>query len=226
MDSKPKANFNLVAEPTGLGKERRGGAVNLLLGAIILEAGRMLKEGRSFNEVELASQKAFGQSQGLLSFCQQLGFPKIMEFLNYLAQDDFDDELLKVYDNFFSLKENVFSLPGENIASLVEKKITGDLDEKTMNLLVRRFLAVAFMVAAEVLGAGLVEMSKLEEACQQTLGWKKGPFSLMNQVGIQETMRMVIEQLEICHRKEINFPVPDLLINQAQANAPWVIKVM
>jgi len=207
MDSKPKANFNLVAEPTGLGKERRGGAVNLLLGAIILEAGRML-------------------TQGLLSFCQQLGFPKIMEFLNYLAQDDFDDELLKVYDNFFSLKENVFSLPGENIASLVEKKITGDLDEKTMNLLVRRFLAVAFMVAAEVLGAGLVEMSKLEEACQQTLGWKKGPFSLMNQVGIQETMRMVIEQLEICHRKEINFPVPDLLINQAQANAPWVIKVM
>ena len=46
----------------------------------------------------------------------------------------------------------------------------------------------------------------------------------MNQVGIQEAMRLVIHQVEVSHRKEINFPVPPLLINQTQVNAPWLIK--
>lgn len=231
MRTKSRTNIDLVSEPGVLGKERRGGALNLLLGAIILEAGRMLKEGRTINEVELASQKAFGQEEGVLSLCQRLGLPKVREFLSYLAHYDLDDDFQKTYDNFFSLKENIFSLSLEDLGSLVEKlvgkkEISADVDEKTINLLARRFQAVAFMVAAEVVGARVVEMEQLEQACERELGWKKGPFSLMNQVGIQEAMRMVIEQLEICHRKEITFPVPNLLINQAQANAPWIIKVM
>jgi hypothetical protein len=44
---------------------------------------------------------------------------------------------------------------------------------------------------------------------------------MMNRIGIQEAMRMVTEKMEMSHRQEINFPIPKLLIEQAQKNEPW-----
>jgi hypothetical protein len=185
----------------------------------------MLEEGRTVNEVEEASQRAFSGPEGILSFCQRRGFSQIQAYLMYLAGPESEDELRKSYDNFFSLKSNIFSHPVDELTEIFgEEKNLELLDEMTVDLLVRRFWAVAFMVATELVGSRIIDLEQLEEACEQELGWQKGPFALMNQMGIQEAMRLVIEQLEISHRKEINFPVPPLLINQTQVNAPWVIR--
>lgn len=220
-----KLNLQLVPEPYPLKKERRGGALNLLLAALLLEAGRMLDEGRTVKEVEEASRRAFKSSEGLLSFCQRIGFSRVQEYLVSLASQEAEDDLRITYDNFFSLKNNIFNLTPEELTKIFnEEKEPEILDEMTLEFLVKRFWAVAFVVAAELVGARIIELEQLEAASQKELGWHKGPFALMNQVGIQEAMRLVIHQVEVSHRKEINFPVPPLLINQTQVNAPWLIK--
>jgi len=42
-------------------------------------------------------------------------------------------------------------------------------------------------------------------------------------MGVGEALKIVTERMFFSHRKEINFPVPRLLITQAQKNAPWLI---
>ena len=34
-------------------------------------------------------------------------------------------------------------------------------------------------------------------------------------------MRKITEKMEMSHRQEINFPIPKLMIVQAQKNEPW-----
>jgi len=47
----------------------------------------------------------------------------------------------------------------------------------------------------------------------------------MNKMGMMEVMRIVTERMELSHRKEINFPIPRLLIHQAQKGEPWPLKL-
>lgn len=225
MTQEGTSNLELVQEPFPLKKPRRGGALNLLLASLILEAGRMLDEGRTVKEVEEASRRAFKSSEGILSFCQRKGFSRVQKYLVYLASEEAEDDLRLTYDNFFSLRNNIFNLTPEELAKIFnEEKEPDVLDDMTLEFLVKRFWAVIFVVATELVGARVIDLEQLEAATQKELGWPKGPFALMNQVGIQEAMRLVIRQLELSHRQEINFPVPPLLINQSQVNAPWVIK--
>jgi enoyl-CoA hydratase/3-hydroxyacyl-CoA dehydrogenase len=89
------------------------------------------------------------------------------------------------------------------------------------DLLKKRFMAVSFITAVELLEAEILEMADIEKMCKETFGWKEGPFAMMNRIGIQEAMRMVTEKMEMSHRQEINFPIPKLMIEQAQKNEPW-----
>jgi dGTPase len=68
--------------------------------------------------------------------------------------------------------------------------------------------------------SGIVELAGLEKLCTSDLLWKEGPFSMMNSMGIDEALKIVTERMYLSHRKEINFPVPRLLITQAQKNTP------
>jgi 3-hydroxyacyl-CoA dehydrogenase len=77
------------------------------------------------------------------------------------------------------------------------------------------------MVAAEVVEAGLLTVKEAESSFRQALLWKEGPFTLMNQTGIPETMNMVTEKMELSHSQEINFPVPQRLIDQVRENKFW-----
>lgn len=82
---------------------------------------------------------------------------------------------------------------------------------------------MAFMTATEVVGAGIIKLKDVDRLCQSAFVWPEGPFGLMNKVGLGEALRMVTEKMELSHRQEINFPIPRLLIEQAQKNEPWVL---
>jgi 3-hydroxyacyl-CoA dehydrogenase len=64
----------------------------------------------------------------------------------------------------------------------------------------------------------------LDRLCRAAFSWPAGPFALMNAVGLGEALRMVTEKMELSHRREINFPIPRILIEQAQKNEPWPVK--
>lgn len=222
---------DLIPEPRPLLKERRGGALNLILAAQVLEAARMAEEGHGIPEIEAAAKKAFGQPRGFLRWMDEVGIFRVVAVLEALSDDsDPEDPMFRTYHNFFSPPETLRKKqeahgadPGAPGARWIPE--TGDLPEPQdimrVDLLAGRFRAVAFMTAVDIVEAGIVHLQDLDRHCREAFGWKEGPFALMNRLGIREALRLVVEKMELSHRKEINFPIPRLLIAQAQKNEPW-----
>ena len=208
----------LIPEIFPLKKERKGGVANLIFAALLLEAARMKDEGLNLNDIEAASQEAFAISEGYLTQIENIGAPVVYEFLASLSSKlDSAHPLKGRYDNFFTPpgsleKKDSLIAPGRG-------EDTADL--MLLDILKNRFLAVAFMVSVEVVEAGLLKLQDMDTLCKQTFKWKEGPFAQMNRLGLEEVMRIVTEKMEISHRREINFPVPRMLISQVQKNVPW-----
>ncbi len=204
---------------------RKGGAANVLLIGLLLEAARQIEEGFSPAGVEEASRQAFSIPVGLGSMLKAIG-PRLAAacLASFADPSEPDHPFHRVYDNFFSPprfliseREAFFEMP---TASSEDGK---PIDVITLDHLKRRLLAVAFMTASEVVEAGIIKRQDVDALCQLAFGWPEGPFALMNKLGVGEALRMVTEKMELSHRREINFPVPRLLIEQAQKNEPWPI---
>jgi 3-hydroxyacyl-CoA dehydrogenase len=209
---------NLIEEEFELEIDRRGGAANLILAAMMLEAGRMLDDGFAGSEIEAAAKKSFEVQHGFLERIDQFGQEKVAAYLSYLSEPDMaGNPLYPKFNNFF--------LPGPSF-SVQRKELyyKGDKpaeDFLLQDMLGRRFQAVLFMVAVDLFESEVLPLDRIDRLCCQTLGWREGPFAMMNRLGIGECMRIVTERMQISHRKEINFPIPKKLIEKAQQNAPW-----
>ncbi|MFB0564148.1 MAG: 3-hydroxyacyl-CoA dehydrogenase NAD-binding domain-containing protein [Candidatus Aminicenantaceae bacterium] len=214
---------------------RKGGAADVIFVSLLLEAARMVDDGFDVSSIEAAGKKAFNMPLGFLSLMDANGIPLgIQTMYSFSDSSNPDDPLYKVYNNFFT--------PSESYKKLLEKYqkaedksgvrwITGEEAKKEsedmmlVDTLKKRFLAVGFMTAVEAVEAGVIEMEEVETLCHNAFLWRDGPFTLMNKMGIREGLRIVTERMELSHRKEINFPIPQLLIEQAQKNEPWPIRL-
>jgi enoyl-CoA hydratase/3-hydroxyacyl-CoA dehydrogenase len=213
---------------------RKGGAADVIFTALLLEAARMVDEGVDIPSIEAAGKKAFNIPMGFLSLMDYNGIPLgIYALRSFSDSSDPDDPLYKVYDNFFT--------PPESYKKLIEKyekaedksKVKWVSEEEVekepkdlmlVDVLKNRFLAVTFMTATEVVESGVIEMEEVDKLCQNAFLWEEGPFALMNRMGTREALRIVTEEMEVSHRKEINFPISNLLISQAQKDEPWPLK--
>lgn len=223
-----KNDLSLIEETVPLKKQRRGGAANLILTALLVEAGRMLDEGMGRREVEAAAVKTFGMDKGFLSVLESVGREKAVSLMEYLSDSTMeDDPFIRTYDNFFSPPESL-RLSG------AEKKVDAeplrdvpaeDTDEDFMllDLLGRRFKGVLFMIAVDLVESGVVGTEDVETICKRDFGWDEGPFVMMNRTGVEESLRIVTEKMELSHRREINFPIPRMLIDQVGLKQPWMI---
>jgi 3-hydroxybutyryl-CoA dehydrogenase len=218
---------------TPLLKYRKGGAANVIFVALLLEAARMIDEKFDFLALEAASQKAFNLPQGFLSLMAAVGMSLAHSCLNSFSDaSNPSDPLYQAYNNFF--------LPPPGYRKMFEASQGGlgkpiprwgsdaDVHNKPhdwmlVDTLKNRFLAVAFMTSVELVDSGIIRLEEVDQLCQNAFQWQEGPFTLMNRIGILESMRLVTEKMEISHRKEINFPIPKLLIEQVQKNEPWKI---
>jgi 3-hydroxyacyl-CoA dehydrogenase len=228
-----KNDHFLVEEKISLLKERRGGAANLMLTALMLEATRMVDDGFDVATVEEAAKKAFGLSQGFLAKIDEFGIPKVVDFMKYLSDtSDAENDLAPIYDNFFTPSKSLEEIcekhrAAEEKADVIwvsEKDAQKTVyDFMLVETLGQRFKAIAFMAATELVDSGIVELSDLEKLCTNELEWKEGPFTMMNAMGVDEALKIVTERMFFSHRKEINFPVSRLLITQAQKNTPWLV---
>ena len=229
MEKKPIET--LIPEPRTLLRNRRGGAANVILTALLVEAARLVDEKYDIPVIEKAGRVAFKTKKGFLSLMDEIGLHAAISYLFTLSDaSEPDDPFFKVYDNFFMPCESCKAiLDAYNAAEdkSTVKWVSQEEQEKkvddflVLKLLIKRFQAVAFMTASEVVDAGVIRLKDVEEICRRDFGWEEGPFAMMNRMGIQEAMQMVTEKMELSHRKEINFPIPKLLITQAQNNTPW-----
>lgn len=221
----------LIQETKPLLRQRKGGAVNLILSSLMIEAGRMIDEGFKIIDIEQAAQNAFGIKRGFLKQMDDIGIPESINFLLYLEdKQDSGKDFYEVYDNFFTLpvsfmeKLEEYKIAGEKSSAKWMKKHS--LRKKSEDFLLKdmlknRFKAVSFMVAVELVESGVSDIESIERMCKEVLKWEKGPFSMMNEMGIKEAMGIVTEKMEVSHRLEINFYIPRLLIEQVQKNRPW-----
>jgi len=213
---------------------RKGGAADVIFTALLLEAARMVDEGVDIPSIEAAGKKAFNMPMGFLSLMDYNGIPLGIYAMNSFSDSSNPDDLLhKVYDNFFTPPDSYKKLLEEYERAEDKSKVKWVSEEAArkepedlmlVDVLKNRFLAVSFMIATEVVESGVIEMEEVDRLCQNAFLWREGPFALMNRMGIQEAMLIVTEEMEVSHRKEINFPIPKLLISQAQKKEPWPLK--
>lgn len=210
---------------------RKGGVANIIFVALLLEAVRMLDEGYGTSKVEGAGTDAFGMPVGFVRLLQSVGFDLAASCLESFSDPaDRAKPLACVYDNFFSpparLREKFSEARESGKLISIEQLLTPGRTPRpdhprALDTLKRRFLAVAFMTAAEVVEAGLIVPADVDTLCQAAFLWPEGPFALMNRVGIRASFELVTEKMELSHRQEISFPVPHILIQQAEKNEPW-----
>lgn len=228
---KDKAPETLVPEPVKLLKTRRGGAANVILTGLLLEAARMVDEGYDVPTIESAARTAFKIPKGFLAQMNEIGLHAAISYMFTLVDSsEPDDPFFRVYDNFFAPCESCKKILDKYNAAQDKSEVSwidpAELDKPAQDYLVlgllqKRFKAVAFMTAAEIVDAGIVKLLDTDKMCRTAFGWEEGPYAMMNRLGIQEAMQMVTEKMELSHRREINFPIPKLLITQAQRNEPW-----
>jgi 3-hydroxyacyl-CoA dehydrogenase len=210
---------------------RKGGVANIIFVGLLLESLRMLDEGYGSTGVESAATAAFGLPVGFVRQLQSLGFDLAAACLESFYDPSAPEHPLAcAYDNFFSppaglkqrfneAKESGKLIPIEQLLTPVRTCRPDNV--RVGDALRRRFWAVAFMTAAEVVEAGLISPADVDTLCRTAFLWPLGPFALMNRVGIDASLEIVTEKMEFSHRQEINFPVPRILIQQAQNKEPW-----
>ncbi len=214
---------------------RKGGAADVIFVSLLLEAARMVDEGFDIPTIEAAGRKSFNMPVGFLGLMDATGIP-LGIYTMYSFSDDSnpDDPLYTAYGNFFT--------PPESYKKLLEKYRKAEdksrvrwvpeedarkepEDLMLVDTLKNRFLAVGFMTAGEVVEAGVIDIEEVDRLCQNAFLWREGPFALMNRMEVREVMRIVTERMELSHRNEVNFPIPRLLISQAQKDEPWPTKL-
>lgn len=210
---------------------RKGGLANIIFVGLILEAVRMLDEGYGTTGVEEAGTAAFGIPVGYVRLLQSVGFDLAASCLaSFSGASDPEHPLACAYANFFSpparLRQKFDKARDSGQLISIEQILSPERTARPDDALVieglkRRFLAVAFMTAAEVVDAGLATPADVDRLCQTAFLWPQGPFALMNKIGVGTALQLVTERMEHSHSQEINFPIPRAMILQVQKNEPW-----
>ncbi len=210
---------------------RKGGAADIIFVSLLLEAVRMLEEKYKIAEIEEAGKKAFNIPVGFLQLMDMTGLPVgLFSMYSFSDGSDPDCPLHKVYKNFFTPpkayidiidkfnasedKESVKWIPDPSV--LKEK-----CDDSVVKTLCDRFRGVGYMTSIEVVENGVIRMEDLEYLCQNAFVWQKGPFTLMNELGIKEVHRVVRERCELAKKQGFHFYVPEILEKQAATGKPW-----
>jgi 3-hydroxyacyl-CoA dehydrogenase len=214
-----------------LRRYRKGGVANIIFVGLLLEAFRMLDEGHGSTGVEGAGTAAFGMPVGFVRLLQSVGLDMAASCLESFSDPSSPEHPLAcAYDNFFSpparLSQKFAEARDSGKLISIEQFLTPGRTPRPdqpqlVESLKRRFLAVAFMTASEVVEAGLSVPADVDRLCRTAFRWPEGPFALMNRMGIEVSLDLVKERLELSNRQQIAFPVPRSLIQQAQKKEPW-----
>ncbi len=207
----------------------------MIFAALLVEAARMVDDGYDIASIEAAAKQAFGAPVGFLSMMNALGLPLAISCLrSFNDSSDPDDPLscgsMKIFSACPRAPRKIF----ENYSRAEDKSAVKwvaeeDLLQEPKNAILldrlkKQFWAVAFMTASEVVDSGIIRLEDADALCRAAFHWTAGPFGLMNRLGVGESLALVTEKMEYSHQREINFPVPGILIDQAGKDEPWPIE--
>ncbi len=96
----------------------------------------------------------------------------------------------------------------------------GDVEEEKVAVVCDRLMGSIFYNASSLLEEGVTDMLGANIGAKVGLRWRKGPFELMNEVGIDRAYDLVAKILE----PYPDLKIPDVLTNQKAKGEPWDIR--
>jgi len=192
-------------------KDSSGFAVNRFFIPSSNEAARMLEEGMgNLPTIEDGSKRAFGIGMGSFEILNVTGIPLAVH-----ASKSLGDELGLFYGTPDIMKTQMDKNQDWDLKA-------GEIQEDKIQAIVDRFYGICLGVAATIVDEGVATMEDLNLGAKIGLRWARGPFEIMNHIGIDKTCRVV----EAMTKKYPGFKMPRILLEQKKLGKPFTFKVV
>ncbi|MFC1531841.1 3-hydroxyacyl-CoA dehydrogenase NAD-binding domain-containing protein [Thermodesulfobacteriota bacterium] len=191
-----------------LAKDDPGFAVNRFFVPLLNEAARVLDEGiANIPTIDKAAMDALNIGMGPFELMNVTGIP-----IAYHCTVTFENKLGPFYGPPTKLSQQMDS--GELWP------LEGDVQEDKIEQIADRLMAAVFYVASMMLQEGVAGVEDTDLGAKVGLRWSKGPFEIMNKVGIDKTYDMVEDLLKAWP----SLSMPDSLAQQKNKGEPWEIR--
>jgi enoyl-CoA hydratase/3-hydroxyacyl-CoA dehydrogenase len=175
----------------------------------LTEAVRMLDEGLATTAtIDEAAKKAFGIGMGPFALMNVTGVPIAFHTATTLGRA-------------FGAMYEPPALLREQVESGLPWPITGTPSPEQFKIVGDRLATAAFYVAAALVDEGVGTIEDTDIGARVGLRWRRGPFELMNQFGIERAQDVVAG-----FASRWNLPVPATLANQAAAAKPFRFRLV
>jgi enoyl-CoA hydratase/3-hydroxyacyl-CoA dehydrogenase len=192
-------------------KDSPGFAINRFFIPCSNEACRMLEEGMgNVATIDEGSKRAFGIGMGWFDLLNVTGIPLAVH-----ASESLGHELGLFYGTPDILKTQMEKNQDWDLKD-------GPVEEEKIAAVIDRFYGICLGVAATVVDEGVASIEDVNIGAKLGLRWAKGPFEIMNHIGIDKTCEVV----EAITKKYPGFPMPKILLEQKAKGAPFKFKVV
>ena len=182
-----------------------GFAVNRFFVPFLNEATRMYEENlANIPTIEAAAKRAFKIGMGAFELMNVTGIPIAVH-----AADTLGRELGPLYATSETLRRQMDKKENWDLA--------GPIDESKLANVEDRFFGVCLGVAATLVDEGVASVEDTDLGAKVGLRWAKGPFEIMNRIGIAKTCQVV----EAVALKYPDFTIPQILKQHQQTGKPF-----
>ncbi len=192
-------------------KDSPGFAVNRFFIPCSNEACRMLEEGMgNVATIDEGSKRAFGIGMGWFDLLNVTGIPLAVH-----ASESLGGELGLFYGTPDILQAQMEKNEDWELND-------GPVEEDKIDAIKDRFYGICLGVAATLVDEGVATMEDVNIGAKLGLRWAKGPFEIMNDIGIEKTCEVV----EAITKKYPGFVMPKILLEQRAKGMPFRFRVV
>ena len=192
-------------------KDAPGFAINRFFIPCSNEACRMLEEGMgNVATIDEGSKRAFGIGMGWFDLLNVTGIPLAVH-----ASEGLGGELGLFYGTPDILQAQMEKNEDWDLTD-------GPVEEEKIDAIKDRFYGICLGVAAALVDEGVATIEDVNIGAKLGLRWTKGPFEIMNDIGIGKTCEVV----EAMTKKYPGFAMPKVLIEQKVLGVPFKFKTV
>ena len=190
-------------------KDSCGFIVNRFFSPWLNEAVRLLEEGAaSAATIDAAARQGFGIGMGPFELMNVTGIPIAVHTA---------DTLGRAFGPLYAAPD----LLRRQFESGTTWDLSGDVDASRFDRVIGRLSGIVFYVAAALVDEGVGTREDTDIGARVGLRWRRGPFELMNQRGVEEAAAVASETA-----RRWNVRLPDTLLRQAAAGHPFQLQLV
>ncbi|MBT7637401.1 MAG: 3-hydroxyacyl-CoA dehydrogenase/enoyl-CoA hydratase family protein [Euryarchaeota archaeon] len=191
--------------------DRPGFVVNRFFVPWLNEACLLLEEGvASAAQIDAAARKAFRIGLGPFGLMNLTGPPIALHSTDYLSE--------QLHTPRYNGAQNLRDL----IQANEQWSIDGDesYSDEQYTTISERLYGVVFGVAAQIVDEGVCSMEDVDRGAKVGLRWARGPFELMNKVGVGASCRMAQNYADLAAESDPSnsWNVPQFFADQGDVN--------